>query len=87
MKREIRCTECEPKPLDLKIVEIEGRSYIVDLYPGEHQKVVRGKSIRNKLLCDYCNKTISKGDDCLAISIWADYGGGPYYEWEGGYVE
>lgn len=75
MKREIVCVECYER------LKPERKSY-----PGEYIKAVHGTA-RESFLCDICGKSIPKGDKCIAQSIWADYGGIPYYEWEFEYVE
>ena len=81
MKREIRCSDCKPKYLGLTLSE-EG--HIVDPYPGEHIKVVEGKSLFD-CVCDSCNKTIQINDKCYAVSFWSDYGHS-YYKWEKEYI-
>jgi hypothetical protein len=82
MKREIRCMNCVPKPMGLKLMHTEaGDPILVNPYPGEHQKVIKGRA-KTMYLCDSCGIAINKGDECLASSIWADYGGIPYYPWE-----
>lgn len=77
MKREILCTECGE----------EAKKQFPDSvpYPGEHVKFVDGKSIVS-CVCDHCMKSLQLGDHIIAMSIWADYGGGPYYSWEGEYL-
>ena len=88
MKREILCVPCSEHIrkviTGLHFVELtEGRSIIVDPYPGEHSKFVFGK-VRPyvTIRCDHCNQRLFVDTDACALSIWADYGGGPYYEWE-----
>ena len=78
MKREILCQSCEEKVRKLFPVESP--------YPGEHIKLVNGKSLKN-MVCDGCDKFIIEGEAVCAFSIWADYGGVPYYSWESDFIE
>lgn len=76
MKREIICEKCEGETRKL--------FPNANPYPGEHVKFVKGKA-KKDLICDSCADELTailEGDDCCAFSIWADYGGIPYYEWE-----
>lgn len=79
MKQDILCTRCAK----------DRRKQFPDdnPYPGEHIKFVKGIA-KKDMLCDGCaTKTpIKKGEPCIAASIWADYGGVPYYEWEDKFI-
>lgn len=78
MKREILCPDCKK---ELR------KTFPSDTpYPGEHVKFVEGKAL-NEYVCDQCDKEIHIGDPCFAFSSWADYGGIPYYEWEGEFIQ
>ena len=79
MKREIICEKCEVKKRKLFPNE--------NPYPGEHIKFVKGKA-EKELICDGCTdyNPIHKGENCCAVSIWADYGGIPYYQWESQFI-
>lgn len=86
MKREILCLTCIPKPMGLKLMNSPaGDPVLVDPYPGEHQKVLKGIA-KAQYICDRCGDTILKGTECIASSIWADYGGIPYHPWENEYI-
>jgi hypothetical protein len=86
MKREILCMGCVPKPMGLKLIYSEaGDPALVNPYPGEHQKGIKGRA-KADYTCDRCNIFIFKGDECVAHSIWADYGGIQYSPWETGYI-
>lgn len=74
MKREILCDKCE---LDMRDLFPTSKPY-----PGEHVKFLNGKA-KKDFMCDQCGQPIKAGDNCAAMSIWADYGGIPYYVWEG----
>jgi hypothetical protein len=87
MKREIVCSEkCKPKFSYKLLTDEKGISYIADPYPGEYCKTVKGKA-KGIYICDACGKSIKKGDVAIAISIWADYTGLPYFEWEDDFIE
>jgi hypothetical protein len=73
MKRLIVCSSCETKQHKLFPVESP--------YPGEHVTFVGGKAI-STVVCDDCDSPINEGEYACAISIWADYGGVPYFPWE-----
>jgi len=75
MKREIICNKCRDDLLGS-----------LGEYPGEHYKWEQGKSLKD-LVCDNCGNPIPQGVLCYALSIWADYGGAPYYPWEYEYLE
>jgi hypothetical protein len=77
MKQEIICKECLPNLQTLFPTD--------NPYPGEHVKLVEGKA-KNNFICDQCGKEIVAEDKCVAFSVWADYGGVPYYNWEGKYL-
>ncbi len=78
MKKEIICMECKKKTRKL---------YPTDTpYPGEHVKFLVGKAL-DDFRCDQCNKDIFIDERCCAFSIWADYGGQPYHNWEKEFVE
>lgn len=77
MKREILCSKCEPELRALFPTDTP--------YPGEHVKFVNGKANKD-LICDQCGQPIKTNDNCVAMSMWADYGGIPYYEWEPEYL-
>lgn len=73
MKREIVCSVCEKKLRDL----FPNNSP----YPGEHVKFVNGIALED-YTCDHGGESIPKDTPCCAVSMWADYGGTPYYPWE-----
>ena len=86
MKREILCMSCVPKPMGLKLMHTEaGDPMLVNPYPGEHQKVIKGRA-KKQYICDRCGNDIYEETECVASSIWADYGGIPYYPWETAYI-
>ena len=86
MKREIRCCECRNSILKrYKLQPSDDVVTVIDPYPEEHIKIVRGTAIIY-CMCDTCGKEISPGDECFAVSTWADYGGTHYYEWEEEYI-
>jgi len=77
MKRLIVCPECR---------KILRALFTTDNpHPGEHVKFVDG-SAKNGFKCDNSGEDIAKGESCTAISMWADYGGIPYFEWEKDYL-
>jgi len=78
MKQEIICKKDEAESRKLFPNESP--------YPGEHVKFVPGKAL-NDMLCDHCGCEILEGQDCCAVSIWADHGAQPYYEWESKFIE
>ena len=78
MKRLIVCSDCEVKQHKLFPKESP--------YPGEHIKFVGGKAVSD-FVCDDCDKTIKRGDLACAISMWADYGGVPYFPWEDDFID
>ena len=86
MKREINCPECLPntsKYRGLCFVPVSGT--IVDPYPGEKMKVVKGKA-KFAMFCDSCAKKIEENQECFAISIWSEYSSIPYRPWESTYI-
>ena len=86
MKREILCDPCAQRTT-LTITGckfVEGQ--IMHPYPGEHKKFVTGTLTRS-CLCDSCSKKLEAGNEATALSIWADYGGIPYYPWESEFFE
>jgi hypothetical protein len=86
MKREILCMKCVPKPMGLKLIDNQaGDPVLVDPYPGEHQKILRGFA-KKQFICDRCGEVILVNQECLTSSIWADHGGIPYYPWETQYI-
>lgn len=72
MKREICCEQCYQK---WKTIPCEY---------GEQLIHKRGKALRD-MRCDGCNKEITKGSDCVAISVLGY--GQHYYQWESEYLE
>lgn len=92
MKRELvhSTPECEPSWVTWTRTEQDGTTQrytsFANPYPGEHVKMVRGKALYGKI-CDSCGKPIPAGSLCSAVSMWADYGGIPYYSWENEYME
>jgi len=49
-------------------------------HPQEHVRLHEGMALNN-YNCDRCNAPIVKGQDCVAVSVWHDRIGIPYYEW------
>lgn len=84
MKREIVHRNCEPG-FSYHIIDGYKFAFRAEPYPGEHVRLYRGIAKR-QFICDNCGETIEEGKDCTAVSIWADYGGIPYYPWESEYV-
>lgn len=80
MKRDILCPKCAR--------ERKKRYPTSEPYPGEHIKFVKGVALKD-MLCDACGKRteIPKGSEAYAFSVWADYGGIPYYEWEKEFIK
>lgn len=77
MKRQIVCMPCKK---DLQKLFPTNTPY-----PGEHVKFCDGNALE-KYICDNCNDDINFNDPCCAHSIWADYGGQPYYAWEAEFI-
>jgi len=77
MKREIVCGKCREELIKLFPTD--------NPYPLEYIKFVDGKA-RKEFFCDQCGREINKEENCTAVSIWADYGGVPYTEWEPDYL-
>jgi hypothetical protein len=89
MKREILCLKCAAERSKRHgLIHVPELQAIVDPFPGEHVKYVRGIS-KSNFFCDACAtiNIINPGEECFAISTWADYGGIPYFEWEDEYIE
>lgn len=78
MKRELQCPKCA-EHLKLNVFNKPSA-------PGEHVKYVKGKLMHDGLICDFCGIQLECGQDVYCMSIWADYGGIPYYKWEHEYV-
>ena len=78
MKRLILCQHCEKKQRKLFSVKSP--------YPGEHVKFVNGASLVD-CSCDDCNHNIRVAEKVCALSMWKDYGGVPYFSWEGEYMQ
>lgn len=85
MKREINCNQCASHLS--KVITgsrfVDGQ--IMDPFPGEHAKFLAGKVIKH-CMCDSCGRELEPRDPAVAVSIWADYGGVGYYEWEAEYL-
>ena len=80
MKQEILCSEC-----DIYLRALFENEPPLD---GEHVKFVHGRA-KKTMFCDGCvyPREIKRGDSCTAFSLWADYGGIPYYPWEQDYIK
>lgn len=68
MKQDIVCTTCSEWWEKLETV------------PEEHVRLHKGMAL-NHYNCDRCNAEIVKGSPCVAVSVWHDRVGIPYYEW------
>jgi len=85
MKCEILCLECAES--------MEKRQGDGSQYPGENIKYVAGTAKRNPYMpdgvskCDFCGTKIKEGDNCSAVTIWADHSPNPYQPWEGEFIE
>ena len=77
MVRKILCKKCEADSKKLFPTESP--------YPGEHVKFVTGLAKRD-MMCDDCGKDIIEEENICGFSIFADYGGIPYYPWEEDYL-
>ena len=77
MKRQVLCPECSKKTRDLFPTDTP--------YPGEFVKFVVGNALAF-MNCDSCNGDIKPGAACVAVSIWADHGGIPYFAWEHNFI-
>jgi len=77
MKQEILCNDCKNNLIEKNVFTPS---------PKEHVKFTPGKARRN-FFCDSCYKHIYVKNKCFALSIWADYGGVPYYPWESEYID
>lgn len=88
MKREILCLPCAERVsrtiTGCKVSDFDGR--IVDPYPGEHSKFLKGV-LHCHCYCDNCSDPLYPGNEAIALSIWADNRGIPYYPWEQEYLE
>jgi len=73
MKREILCEKCES--------HLESPKRFASKYPGEHQKIVAGLAHAD-FKCDSCGRDLEKEALVYCVSLWADYGGIPYFVWE-----
>jgi hypothetical protein len=77
MKREILCSQCADRMAELfpKMPDAG--------HPGEYVMLKRGKALFD-MRCDGCisGTEIREGDSCAALSIYCDYDGIPYFEWE-----
>lgn len=80
MKREILCPKCA--------ISTRKRFPTDTPYPGEHIRFVHGTALKN-YICDGCTEKhyIQEGAPCTAFSIWADYGGEPYRQWEDEFIK
>jgi hypothetical protein len=85
MKREILCVPCAHTVSRAVTGSRFVNGEIVDPFPGEHAKFLTGK-LTHHCLCDFCSKELSPGNEAVAASIWADYGGVPYHPWEAEYL-
>lgn len=77
MKQEIVCKQCE--------IELRKQFPNESPYPGEHVKFVVGTA-NKQYRCDHCDVIIPGGEECCAFSIYANYGGVPYYNWEKDFI-
>lgn len=73
MKREILCEKCADMTN-------------LPTFPEEHWKFISGKA-KSNFKCDADDCEIKPGQIAVAMSIWADYGGIPYYPWETEYLD
>ena len=90
MKREILCANCnretsilKAKYLTFEDIEEMGGVISLPLPISEQVKKVGGEA-RMQLQCDLCNRTIEKGEYCVAISIIGH--GQQYAHWESHYI-
>lgn len=86
MKREIACPPCAAEIAQAVTGARFVDGQIVDPFPGEHARFLPGTLARH-CYCDACAAKLSPGDAAVAVSFWADYGGIPYYPWEGEFLE
>jgi hypothetical protein len=86
MKREIACPPCAQNIAKAVTGSRFVDGQIVDPYPGEHARFQSGKLTRH-CVCDSCSAELAPGENAVAVSMWADYGGIPYYPWEWEYLE
>lgn len=77
MKREILCIKC---------AEYLKYNVLNAPYPGEHVKLIKGKLKLGGCICDHCGTPLEVKEEVYCLSIWADYGGIPYYKWEHEYI-
>lgn len=86
MKREILCEKCKNIfSSSLGLIYDEYTKRIIDPYPGEHIKIVEGKSLKS-MSCDACATYIASKTKCFAVSIWTDFMRNIYYSWESDYL-
>lgn len=78
MKRELQCVECADT--------LKRNVFSKPSAPGEYVKYIKGQLLHDGLICDYCGKPLEIGEEVYCMSIWADYGGVPYYKWEHEYI-
>lgn len=75
MKRVIACEKCS----------LEYHGYPASKEgPEEWVKKVKGKALKD-YGCDRCGEDISKGSDCVAVSVFTD--GIPYFVWEDEFIK
>lgn len=79
MKQDILCIKCAE--------ERRGLFPTDNPFPGEHIKFVFGTA-KIECLCDGCvkYKEIHTGERCCAFSLWTDFGGVPYHQWERNFI-
>jgi len=90
MKREILCANCNRETSILKAKyltfdDIEEAGGVISLPPSIPEEIKKvGGEARMQLQCDLCNRTIEKGEYCVARSIIAH--GQVYTPWEVQYI-
>lgn len=77
MKREILCEPCDKR--QRKHLAQAFGDFLAPV--GEHVKRISGKLLRT-CMCDSCAEHLVAGERAVAVSMWSDHAGGPYYEWE-----
>jgi len=77
MRRELLCRTCADEAMKQ-----------MGNYPGEHHKW-RSGTVQERMFicCDRCVADLPSGTWVMALSIWTDRGGIPYYEWEHDYLD